>query len=270
MKSVVTSITQSSKGPLPHREVKEEESHLRAAWIKWKHLKEQVKGKKWAECPADFVADHVRAVAKDLRLQFEEETPSKITSMFSVTLAEKNIEKFELSSSWLSGNASVSLSFSRHPVTELEIEKEFGTSFVLKLPPDSDEAAARKALSDWSEEPSSARFIFDPVTQLPDDEVKVLTSMVESQLPAPSDLDILIGAATALIIWKKMEAVNATDSTFSFEGLSHGENKIWPDQKMVVNAKANLFDQLEQTLIEEGDFVEAIITTPAKPRHRTP
>lgn len=244
MKPRITSIVQKGIDVQPVSKLKREDSALGACLKKWEHLRDEVKGKLWAQCPPEMAADFARAVARDLVTEYGPGAIAKGGQSIAIAAAERNLDQVEIKGSWLGAGAFFGLRVEFSPdQRDVDAPVEQGVEFSVVADDESDEGDVRDALRDWgkNEDSSRVRMVLDPVATLPDEDVAALVSQVEQYFKG-DDATILFSSAGALLMWASMESHNAVDLNLEMAGLTRGDAYVAPGKRVAIVCKATLMD----------------------------
>jgi hypothetical protein len=236
----VTAVHTVRTGNTPMKEDKGVSRPMRAAADKWKDSQEDVRDLPWSAVPGEMMRDFVRAAAGELVNLYGENAEDKATEVLAGCLGGLDGESFQFSSSWGATGASFAMEVSKVP-------EPFGpsapeTSFEIEVAGDATEAEVREALGKWGEHPSVVtRLDFNPLDQLPADEMRTLMKQAEAvtgdQSNGDNQRDALLVTAALLMVWGKLERRNAATAEFVLSGLTRGDEEVCPGQAVKMNAR---------------------------------
>ena len=242
-KSKITQIKTTS-GPIHKKEKTQEElnkpSAMTTVWEDWKEELQNWKGIPWGQTRADLVGEFVRAVCFDLIDDYDDDAASKVSQVMGNVLVLNNKEELHLNARSLMYQTHIDLTWKLEEDTPSS--REDATELTLMLEEDSTEKDALDALKNIGDEPQT-RLVFDPITQLEDEEIRHLMSVVEKNLETKDDSFLLMAAASVLINWNQMEQMNATSLEYVARGLTDKGQPIAVGKKMVVRGNTKIFDQ---------------------------
>ena len=265
-KSKITQIKTTS-GPIHKKEKTQEElnkpSAMTTVWEDWKEELQNWKGIPWGQTRADLVGEFVRAVCFDLIDDYDDDAASKVSQVMGNVLVLNNKEELHLNARSLMYQTHIDLTWKLEEDTPSS--REDATELTLMLEEDSTEKDALDALKNIGDEPQT-RLVFDPITQLEDEEIRHLMSVVEKNLDTQDDSFLLMAAASVLINWQKMEKMNATSLEYVAHGLTDKGQPIAVGKKMVVKGHTKIFDE---SLKSEPDnlVIEAQVSFPKPKLH---
>lgn len=263
---IVTSVAYRSNEK-PQAIENDEPSQLDACFEKWKHLQPQIKDLKWSECPADFLGDVGRALCHDFKKDFGSSASIQSLNAFAINIAKSGVK--EINFSLNHENKSFSLkAFPQSIFVKSEIlAKDLDSSFELSLdnvPKNRSESKIKDALKTWSEQEIKETKTFDPSVELTDEEIKSLFVQYDAQGLSRDNFEVWTGIASFLLRWSELEEKNASSSSLAMEGLTEGNEKVAPEQRIVFEFKNE--DTLKpKNIKKDGKFV-AKINTPKKPK----
>lgn len=190
--------------------------------------------KRWSQCDTAMAADHVRALAADLKGACGTDATTKaLTSLGCTLFGDPAFQTQTFSAQWTGTPAQVQMSIRG----EASQPKEAGVAFGLEVPAGSTEPEVRSALRTLAQAPAEPRRTFDPVTELPAADVQALLGHIETAVPNASDFDVLFGAAAVLMAWADAERSNASELTLRLGGVTEDEQEIRPGQDMVFEVR---------------------------------
>lgn len=261
-KSKVTQIS-SSSGSIQERIKTEEElsqpAALTVAFEKWEDELKNWKGIPWAKTRADLVGDFVRAACADLENDYAGEAGSKAAQMMGSLLVKLNKDEIRFIASSLRYQTHIALTWNIQDESldyDSSSKVEPSTEFTLMVEENAQEEDVREALKNWGNEPQT-RMVFDPITQLSNEELRDVMKNVESQLDTKEDHMLLVSAASVLLNWKRLERLNASSVNYAFHGLTEKNKPVAPGKKIVVKGEVKLLDQPLKSNVEEEALVEA-------------
>lgn len=264
MSAKITRLTQSVTSSEPVEELTSDNSAITKAFDRWEGEMKAFRGLPWSQSPAAFVADFARAAAKDLLFEYGPGATHKAGTLLAVQLASRNLSGVDLAGHYAAGGAFVHLAFEKVKDTGGNVE----TAFDVVLPEGTEPGEAIEALRNWGkDEAQTTRFVFDPVQSLGDDDILGLTARVEALLGAdekPDDIDVLSVVSSVLVVWRHLEAINASTGTLSFFGLSDGDDDVWAAEGMKITLQAKLLDVVHDHTPYGEDPVE--VTVSHRPR----
>ena len=265
MNTKVTSVRTVTSGKIASKkEMFEEGSPMKLCQEKWKDIQKSVQSKKWSECPPEFVGDFIRAMSNEFLLCYEEGAAEKSFQFLATSAFEdNNKQQINLDGVYLAGNASFHLTLSvedekssdRDPVGTVEFEVQSKAET---------EDEVRDHLNEWaSTAEAQTRLVFDPISQLPDEDIVRLVKQIEEKISG-EDMYVLASAASIMIWWQMCENFNAETGVRSISGLHLGDKLIRPGQVIVARAKVNLLDENIQLNHSEDLSTYKVSSRPAR------
>ncbi len=256
----VTSVSTSKPGKIDASPQHDGPSPLELCQDKWEHLREDVKGKMWSECPPEMVGDFMRAMAQYFVHNFHDDAVMKtLQYVASTVFKDPNATGFELSATYLGSRASAMLSVKLSPEDKFEREmaEEPTVAFEISTAADNEEDV-RAALGQWAEEDEpQTRIIFDPIASLPNSDIVALVKHIEHSI-GKEDLLVMSTSALTLLLWQKCEKTNAQTAELTIRGLYEGKNKIRAGEKIVAFMKVEHLDSDLSAQISDNENVYSI------------
>lgn len=257
MATKVTGVRQVKSGNTQANEIPEGQSALGLCQDRWEHLRDEVKGKSWAQCPPEMVCDFVRSTAHYFEQLYGEEAVFKsFQHTASGVFSDPSRTEITLVAAYSGSPASFSVRISPTTETQEDRNGEIG-SVEFDVTSDAEgEDDVREGLRAWAEdEQPITRFVFDPLTQLPVRDMMALVKHVENNV-STDDLTVLSACAFTLLWWKQHEDMNAEIGELSVSGLSVGDTELRPGEKIVASSFSTALDSgLEENLEEGQQFV---------------
>lgn len=244
MNTKVTSVRTVTSGKIASKkEMFEEGSPMKVCQAKWKETQKSVQSKKWSECPPEFVGDFVRAMSNEFLLCYEESAAEKSFQFLATSAFEDNDkQQIKLDGVYLAGNASFQLNLSVEDEKELDRDPVGTVQFEVQSKAETEDDV-RDNLNEWaSTTEAQTRLIFDPISQLPNEDIVRLVKQIEEKVSG-EDMYVLASAASIMIWWQMCENFNAETGIRSISGLHLGDKLIRPGQVIVGRAKVNLMDE---------------------------
>lgn len=243
--SKVTSVTVTKPGNIPARPQSDEPSALQVCQDKWEHLRGEVKGKLWSECPPEMVGDFMRAMSEYFVQNFHDDALMK-AFQYVCRSVFKNPDHpgFDLNASYLGSQANVVLSVKTAPEDKLnsEMVQEPKVTFDIATSATTDDGV-RAALGEWAEESEpQTRMTFNPLTSLPNSDIVALVKQIEQKV-GTEDLVVMSTAALTLLFWVECEYTNAETGKLIIRGLSEQNEEVRPGEKMVASIKVQHLDK---------------------------
>lgn len=279
------SITTEGKSE-PVKDADQYESELDAATERWEHMREEVKGKRWSQCPPELVADFMKSAARDISRQYGRGAMTQTIISAAVARARIDPENLDMRLACQSadGKGGIEIVLSTHPENTDRDEEEF-TAVELDVdmsPDDLDEISSTSSPGDVlkkvmkKDNRPEERKVFDPLEEgnVSDDQILELVRSIEEQLPIVEDqrqeneFDVMLTAAGVLLVWKNAEITNASTTTFSLNGLYNGDTEVYPGLTVKAECQTQIHDS-QLKLVEDEELVSAKISV-TKPRRNRP
>lgn len=284
--SKIRSMSITTEGQTePVEKVEREASEIQAATERWIHLQDQVKGKRWSDCPPEMVADFIKSTAKDVDREFGRNGMSKMIISAAVARFRIDPENLDMRLSCQSadGQGGIEMVLSTEP-ENLDREEEEFTAVELDVDmsqEDLDSISNKSSTKDvldavMKNNKSRKREVFNPlaVGSVEDEQIVQLVRDIEQQLPIvdgnrqENEFDVMFTAAGVLLVWKNAEITNASTSTFSLNGLYNRDEKVYPGLTVKAVCQTQIHDQ-DLTIDDNEDLVSANISV-TKPRKVRP
>lgn len=263
MTTKVTGVRQVKSGNTQPNDIPEGQSALGLCQDRWEHLRDEVKGKSWAECPAEMVCDFVRSTAHYFEQLYGEEAVFKsFQHTASGVFSDPARTEITLVAAYSGSPASFSVKVFPTAETQEDRNGDIG-SVEFDVTSDAEgEDAVREDLRAWAEdEQPVTRFVFDPLTQLPVRDMMALVKHVEANV-STDDLTVLSACAFTLLWWKQHEDMNAEIGELSVSGLSVGDAELRPGEKIVASSFATALDTGLDDSLEDGE--QFVVSKPTK------
>lgn len=233
--SKITQVKVTKSGNIPARPQDDGPSAMDLCQDKWEHLREEVKGKLWSQCPPEMVGDFMRAMTSYFVRNFHEDAAMKAMQyVCSSVFKDPNHPGFDLSASYTGSPAGAVLSVKPQPEDKLdhEMDQEPTVTFDVATSATTDDGV-RAALGEWAEEDTpQTRIVFDPLTSLPNSDIVALVKQIENTV-GRDDLLVMATFALTALLWKECEQSNAQTSELTIRGLSEDNQAIRPGEKLV-------------------------------------
>lgn len=263
--SKVTSVTVTKSGNIPARS-HNEPSALQMCQDKWEHLRADVKGKLWSECPPEMVGDFMRAMSNYFVENFHEDALMKAFQYVGCSVFKTpDCEGFDLTSSYLGSQANAVLSVKTAPEDKFnsEMGQEPTVTFDIVTSATTDDGV-RSALGEWAEEEEpQTRIVFNPLTSLPNSDIVSLVKQIEQKVGA-EDLLVMSTAALMLLFWAECERTNAETGELIMRGLSEKNEEVRPGEKVVAGIKVQHLDKSLDTTPVSEDALTYQVTSKTK------
>lgn len=256
----VTSVSTSKPGKIDARPQHDGPSPLQLCQDKWEHLRGDVKGKLWSECPPEMVGDFMRAMAQYFVHNFGNDAVMKsLQYVASTVFKDPSAVGFDLTAAYSGSPASAVLSIKTFPEDKLDHEMSDEPTVAFEISTDADnEEAARAALGQWAEEDQpETRMIFDPIESLPNADIVALVKHIEHNI-GTEDLLVMSASALTLLLWKECEKTNAQTAELTIRGLYEGDKKVRAGEKIVGFMKVEHLDSTLNAHHSDDDNVYSV------------
>lgn len=251
--SKVTRIKTSKSGSIPSRPQPDGPSALEACQDKWEHLREDVKGKLWSQCPPEMVGDFMRAMAQYFVHNFHDDAVMKALQFVACSaLKDPQSKCFQVPVSYLGSQASAVLNLTTQPEDKFDSEwtDDHTVTFDVATSATTEEGV-REELGRWAEEDDpQTRMVFDPLASLPNKDIVALVKNIEQKV-GREDLLVMSTVALTLLLWKECETTNAETAELTIRGLYDGDQTIRPGEKIVAVMTVNHLDNTMDTEASE-------------------
>lgn len=249
----VTSVSTSKPGKIDARPQHDGPSPLQLCQDKWEHLRGDVKGKLWSECPPEMVGDFMRAMAQYFVHNFHDDAIMKALQFVACSaLKDPQSKGFELPVAYLGSQASAVLSLTTQPEDKLdsELADDHTVTFDVATSATTEEEV-REELGRWAQEDDpQTRMVFDPLNALPNKDVVAMVKNIEQKV-GHEDLLVMSTAALTLLLWKECEQSNAKTAELTIRGLYDGDQTIRPGEKIVAVMTVNHLDNTMDAEVSE-------------------
>lgn len=258
--SKITSVKVTKSGNIAARPEEDGPSAMDLCQDKWEHLREDVKGKLWSQCPPEMVGDFMRAMASYFVRNFHEDAAMKaLQYVCSSVFKDPNHTGFDLSTSYAGSPARAVLSVTPQPEDKFdhEMTQEPTVTFDIATSATTDDGV-RAALGQWAEEDTpQTRIVFDPLAALPNSDIVALVKQIENKV-GQDDLLVMATFALTILLWKQCEQSNAQTNELTIRGLSEGNHSIRTGEKLVAHMTVWQLDNTLETQTPEEHNTYAV------------
>lgn len=261
--SKITAVSVTKSGNIPARPQNDEPKALQVCQDKWEHLRADVKGKLWSECPPEMVGDFMRAMSHYFLENFHDDALMKAFQYVGCTVFKiPGFEGFNLNASYLGSQANAVLNVRTAPEDKFnsEMVQDPTVTFEIATSATTDDGV-RAALGEWAEEnEDQTRMVFNPLTSLPNSDIVLLVKQIEQKV-GTEDLLVMSTAALMLLFWTECEKTNAETGDLIMRGLSEKDEEIRPGEKIIAGIKVQHLDKTLNTNPASEDLLTYQVTS---------
>lgn len=205
----------------------------------------------WTNVPASDAGVLAQALARQHQASMGEAEATLFTASCAhlmALFARLGVPEFSIGAAWTGSPARIDLTLTRTPEDPNPTAQAPETTFTLDVPQDANADDIRQALSEVGERPP-AHLAFDPLTQLPADQAGRLVHDIAQGVGAQADgLDVLLAASSVLLVWQRLERLNAETLHLALNGLADAEGPIADGETLAVRAVRQGLDPETPTL----------------------
>lgn len=219
---------------------------------RWKGVRETVRGLPWSKVPDDLLRDYLAAMAGTLEADYGNQAWTKGAQMMAGSLLGHGLGPYQFALQLPGTPARLQLEVLTQPDVSVgapSITLEGDMAGVV------DEEAIRGGLSTLVAEPEQ-RLKLEPISHLPADVLRALVSQIEVALGHPTDadgqLDVMVTATAALLMWGQAERMRAETVEATLSGLHDGDRLIAEGQSITVRAICAMLDPAPEAQSDEA------------------